>query len=390
MQPMKVLVNATPLLAPLTGIGQYMNHLFGAINTVDGIELQMHYGLRVTKGFPGLPIAKREGDGAVRLGNFAQKLIPRHRTLRRMVERVAFGYQSARLGNSILYHEPNYIALPHKGPLVLTVCDMSCFDLPESHPKERVALMRRDMPASIKRADHILVISESSRAALQRWFDVDPARITTTYLAADSRFRPQSAQQLEAKMRVLGLKAGGYVLCVGTLEPRKNLDTLLSAYLGLPTRLRQHFPLVLAGVAGWKIQDLLRKLETLRNDGTVKLLGYVPDAEMPALYAGAAAFCYPSRYEGFGLPALEAMACAVPVLTCNQTSLPEVVGDSGLMVDPDDVDGMRERLLLLLEDRVFANDLGMRGCIRAANFSWERCARETIAVYEKVLEQNAC
>jgi alpha-1,3-rhamnosyl/mannosyltransferase len=385
---MKVLVNATPLLAPLTGIGQYIRHLFGAIEAHGGVELHMRYGLRIKKGFPE-PRPETVGEGGpARLNDFAQRFLPRYRTLRRIAERVSFGYQSSKLDASMLYHEPNYVALPHKGPMVLTVCDMSCFDLPETHPKERVELMQRDMPASIQRADHILVISEATRAALQRCFNVDSQCITTTYLAADSRFKPQSAQQIQAQMALLGLTAGGYVLCVGTLEPRKNLGTLFSAYTGLPASLRRRFPLVLAGIEGWKTHDLLRKVETLRDCATVHQLGYVPEVLMPALYAGAAAFCYPSRYEGFGLPALEAMACGVPVLTCNQTSLPEVVGDAGLMVDPDDVDSMRERLRSLLEDRVFAAELGMRGHIRAATFSWERCARQTISVYEQVLTNH--
>lgn len=385
---MKVLVNATPLLAPLTGIGQYIRHLFGAIERISSVDLWMHYGLSVRKGFHEPPLYPSGRAGPARLNDLAKRFLPRYRRLRRMVERATFDYQSARIGAPVLYHEPNYVAMTRKGPLVLTVHDMSCFDLPESHPKERVELMQRDMPASIQRADHILVVSEATRAALQRCFNVDSQCITTTYLAADSRFKPQSAQQIQAQMALLGLTAGGYVLCVGTLEPRKNLGTLFSAYTGLPASLRRRFPLVLAGIEGWKTHDLLRKVETLRDCATVHQLGYVPEVLMPALYAGAAAFCYPSRYEGFGLPALEAMACGVPVLTCNQTSLPEVVGDAGLMVDPDDVDSMRERLRSLLEDRVFAAELGMRGHIRAATFSWERCARQTISVYEQVLTNH--
>jgi alpha-1,3-rhamnosyl/mannosyltransferase len=233
------------------------------------------------------------------------------------------------------------------------------------------------------------VISEATSVALQHWFKVDPARISTTYLAADARFMPRPPETLRPALAQFGLEAQGYVLCVGTLEPRKNLATLFAAYAGLPAALRQRFPLVVAGMAGWRTEGLMQSAADLISSQQVRLLGYVPDDVMPLLYAGAAAFCYPSRYEGFGLPPLEAMACGVPVLTSNRTSLPEVVGDAGLMVDPDDVDGMRERLRQMLEDEAFAQALGQRGLLRSRLFTWERCAQETFAVYEKVLQQRS-
>jgi len=270
----------------------------------------------------------------------------------------------------------------------VTVCDLSCFDHPQTHPKERVEMMQRNMPAAMAKADHIIVISEATGAALQRWFNVDKSRITNTYLAADPRFQPQSADDLAPALASLGLTTEAYVLCVGTLEPRKNLTTLFLAYGGLPVALRQRYPLVVAGMSGWNTEALLTSAEDLIRRGELRLLGYVADALIPSLYAGAAAFCYPSRYEGFGLPALEAMASGVPVITSNQTSLPEVVGDAGLMLDPDDVDSLREQLQRLLEDRVFAKKLGQRGLVRSRVFSWERCARETFAVYEKVMRQR--
>jgi alpha-1,3-rhamnosyl/mannosyltransferase len=250
--------------------------------------------------------------------------------------------------------------------------------------------MQRDMPPAIEKADHIIVISEASGAALRRWFNVDPARITNTYLAADPRFEPRSAEALAPVLASLGLTRGGYVLSVGTLEPRKNLATLFAAYGGLPADLRQRFPLVVAGMKGWGTEGLMKSAQSLIQRGELRLLGYVEDELIPPLYAGAAAFCYPSRYEGFGLPALEAMASGVPVLTSNRTSLPEVVGDAGIMVDPDDVDGMRERLRELLEDRAYAENLGRLGLARAQTFSWDRCARETFSVYQQVMLQRGC
>jgi alpha-1,3-rhamnosyl/mannosyltransferase len=159
---------------------------------------------------------------------------------------------------------------------------------------------------------------------------------------------------------------------------------LFAAFARLPKPLRQRFPLVVVGMKGWKYDDLLGNAQALVNDGELRFLGYVDDAQMPAIYAGAAVFCYPSRYEGFGLPALEAMSAGVPVLTSNATSLPEVVGDAGLMVDPDDVGSMSDSLALLLQDSHVCDQLTQRGIARAGAFSWDRCAQETANVYQQV------
>lgn len=384
---MKILVNGTPLLAPLTGIGQYIRHLFTAMEKISEAEVQMYCGGRWGKGMS-MPSAA-SSQAVQRTYGFLRRFIPRPRGFRRLVEKAVFAYRTHSDLDGALYHEPNYVPLPYKGPLVLTVCDLSCFDHPETHPVERVRLMQRDLPAAIERADHIIVISQASGDALRRWFNVDPARITNTYLAADPRFKPRSADMLAPVLSGLGLVPGEYVLSVGTLEPRKNLATLFAAYAGLPSALRKRYPLVVAGMNGWHSEGLMRSARELIERGELRLLGYVADELIPPLYAGAAAFGYPSRYEGFGLPALEAMASGVPVITGNLTSLPEVVGDAGIMVAPDDVDSMREGLRQLLEDRVCAEDFARRGLARAQTFSWDRCAQETFAVYTQVMQQRA-
>lgn len=383
---MNILVNGTPLLAPLTGIGQYIRHLFTAMENIPEANFYMYYGARCEQGMrlPS-PSASRTVQ---RTYGLIQRFVPRHRSLRRIAEKAVFSYYTKKSFGGCLYHEPNYVPLPYDGPLVLTVCDLSCFDHPETHPAERVELMQRDMPPAIEKADHIIVISEASGAALQRWFNVDSKRITNTYLAADPRFRPRPHAELSAPLASLGLVPGQYVLCVGTLEPRKNLSTLFAAYAGLPAELRKRYPLAVAGMSGWHTDSLLKSAEELVRKGELRLLGYVADDLVPLLYAGAAAFGYPSRYEGFGLPALEAMASGIPVITSNRTSLPEVVGNDGFMVDPDDVDGMREKLRELLEDRALAEELGERGLLRSRGFSWDRCARETFSVYQQVMKQR--
>lgn len=383
---MKVIVNGTLLLAPLTGIGQYIRHLFTAMERLPQADVLMYYGGRCERGVR-LPNATTT-KAVQRAHGLLSRLVPRPRTMRRLVERSLFRYHTRGGLNDVIYHEPSSIAMPYRGPLVLTICDLSCFDHPETHPAERVRLMQRDMPAAIERADQIIVISEATRLALQRWFNVDSQRISTTYLAADPRFRPHKKQELSSGLHTLGLACGAYVLCVGTLEPRKNLSVLFSAYAELPATLRRRFPLVVAGMSGWSTEGLMRSAAKLIERNELRLLGYVQDELIPVLYAGAAAFCYPSRYEGFGLPALEAMASGIPVVTANQTSLPEVVGQAGIMVEPDDVDGMREALHRLLEDRAFARDLAALGLERSQLFSWDKCARETVGVYEKVMQKR--
>ena len=380
---MKILVNGTILLAPLTGIGQYVRHLFNAMDKLENAEIRMFYGLRCEQGTN--PPSAASAQAAQQGYALAKRFLPRPRSIKKLAERALFRHHTRRGSGNELYHEPNFIPLPYDGPVVVTIHDMSCFDCPQSHPAERVQLMQRELPAAIEKADHIVVVSSATGEALSKWFNVDSKRITVIHHAADPRFQPAAYDTLKPALTRLGLEPGGYVLSLGTLEPRKNLITLFAAYAALPTALRQRYPLAVAGAKGWHTHGLLKSATELVQRGELRLLGYVTDDLIPPLYAGAAAFCYPSRYEGFGLPVLEAMASGVPVITSNTTSLPEVVGDAGLTVNPDDVDGLREHLQQLLEDQTYANHLGQRGLVRSRLFSWDRCAKETFNVYEKVM-----
>lgn len=380
---MDILVNGIPLLAPMTGIGQYIRGLFFAMDALPDTHLHVCLGLRCESAMrlpsPGVT---RSMQGAYGL---ARRLLPNPRALKCFVEAAAFRHHARRMPAGCLYHEPNFLPQPFAGPTVLTVHDLSCFDHPEAHPAERVRIMERDLPGALQRADHIIVVSEATGRELCRRFGLPPERLSVTPLAADGRFRPMAVQESAPQLAELGLAPGGYVLAVGTLEPRKNLPTLFAAYAALPAALRRRFPLVVAGMQGWHCEALLQSAQQLLARGELRLLGYVADALIPALYAGAAAFVYPSRYEGFGLPPLEAMACGVPVIAANRTSLPEVVGDAGILLDPDDVDAFRANLQRLLEDETEARQLAARGLERAASFSWARCARQTRAVYEQVV-----
>jgi glycosyltransferase involved in cell wall biosynthesis len=175
-----------------------------------------------------------------------------------------------------------------------------------------------------------------------------------------------------------------FVLFVGTLEPRKNLMRLVQAYAGLPASVRRHVSLVIAGGPGWLSETLRREVAERGLADRVRFIGYVRDEDMAPLYSLATVFAYPSLYEGFGLPVLEAMACGVPVLTSNVSSLPEVAGGAAVLVAPTDVDAIADGLTQLLDDTALAAKLVARGLEWSTNFSWDRCARETLAVYESV------
>lgn len=384
---MKLLVNGIPLLSPLTGIGQYTRQLCSELVRQPDIDLLMSYGMRYERG---LHLPSASTTRSLQAGySLLRKILPRPRQLKRLVEETRFTWTSRRiLREGYLYHEPNLLPLPYEGPTVITLHDLSCFDHPETHPEERVSIMHRELPPAVERVDHIIVISEATRRAVQQRFGVDDSRITVTLLAADPRFAPRPADSLRAALAELALSPGGYLLSVGTLEPRKNLTTLFEAYAGLPDAVRQRYPLVVVGMPGWRTEGLMASAQQLVSRGELRFMGYVDDAVLPLLYAGAAAFAYPSRYEGFGLPPLEAMACGVPVLASSATSLPEVVGDAGLLADPDDVDAMRAGLLRLLDDRAGAQQLAAAGLARAAGFSWARCAAETCAVYRQVAARH--
>jgi alpha-1,3-rhamnosyl/mannosyltransferase len=181
-----------------------------------------------------------------------------------------------------------------------------------------------------------------------------------------------------------GLRHGGYALCVSTLEPRKKIAHLLQAYQCLPQRLREQTPLILIGSRGWLSEQLQQEIERLAQQGWLRYLGFVPEADLPALYAGARTFIYPSSYEGFGLPVLEAMASGVPVVTSNRSSLPEVTKGAALLVDPDDIDALSRSIEAGLSDQPWRDGAIASGLAVAQGFTWDRCIEQTVHVYKNI------
>jgi glycosyltransferase involved in cell wall biosynthesis len=242
-------------------------------------------------------------------------------------------------------------------------------------------------PPSLRRADRVITISEFVRQEVIRLCGVDPDRVTAIPLAADARFRPAEPEAVARFRRERELPAR-FILYMGTLQPRKNIETLVRAYVQLRQDGHLEQALVLAGGRGWQYESIFALVRQLGLESQVHFPGFVPDEEQALWYTAADIFAFPSLYEGFGLPPLEAMACGTPVVASTSSSLPEVVGDAGVLVEPTDVGGLATTLRHLLDDEGRRVRMRKAGLVRAASFSWRRMAEETVQVYDEVLRRR--
>jgi glycosyltransferase involved in cell wall biosynthesis len=271
-----------------------------------------------------------------------------------------------------------------RGPTVVTVYDLSFLRFPEVFNRANRLYLGTFTPPSLRRADRVITISESARQDVIELCGVPPERVTPILLAADERFHPAPPDDVLA-FRARHNLPERFVLYLGTLEPRKNVETLVRAYGALRSQGSDDHLLVLAGPRGWQYEPIFELVETLGLSESVRFPGFVPADEQVLWYSSATVFAFPSRYEGFGLPLLEAMACGTPVVSSSASSLPEVVGDAGLLVDPSDVEGLSAALRQLLEDEPRRKALAAAGRARASELSWRRMASETVQVYREVL-----
>jgi glycosyltransferase involved in cell wall biosynthesis len=283
-----------------------------------------------------------------------------------------------------VFHGPNFFLPACAEVGVATVHDLSVFKYPETHPAERIRQFERDFKASMARAAHLITDSEATRQEVIDFLAWPGEKITAVPLGASSQFAPKTAEVLVPGLNKYGLTPKGYTLCVSTLEPRKKIANLLQAYQCLPQSLREQYPLVLIGDTGWLSEALHREIDRLAGRGWLHYLGFVPEADLPLLYAGARSFVYPSVYEGFGLPVLEAMASGVPVVASIFSSLPELTQGSALLLNPEDVDALARGIhTSLCNDDWRANAIDA-GLAVAQTYSWDRCVEQTVAVYQKI------
>jgi len=347
------------------GIGTYVENMvreFGRLDHEDAYCL-FHCGQAGSVRIPG--------------GGFTERKLPGGR------KALGLGWHSLGLprlewftGPLDLVHAPGLVIPGSRAPLVVTVHDLCVVKFPGWFPRRWQAFHSRGLALAMKRASAILVDSESTFMDLLELYPGSGKRVRVVPLGVEAPAQCDP-ERVQASLRRMGI-TGEFALFVGTLEPRKNLPRLIEAF----GRVAGERTLVLAGAPGWGYQDVLEAAE--RSGSRVKLMGYVGPLELEALFAGATLFAYPSLYEGFGLPVLEAMARGVPVLTSNISSLAEVGEGACLMVDPQDLDSMAEGLQDLLSDAGLRERLRAAGREKAAGYTWEKTARATLAAYREV------
>ncbi len=283
-----------------------------------------------------------------------------------------------------LVHAPNYFLPDWAERGIATIHDLSVFKFPETHPAARIAAFEENFASTISRARLILTDCEWIRRELIEFTGLAADRVRAIPLGVGPEFRPRSAETLDAALRAHGLAPGRYGLCVSTLEPRKRIDRLLTAWQMLPSALRARYPLVIAGSTGWQNSALLDQIETGLREGWLIYPGFVTNEDLPLIYAGARVFAYPSRYEGFGLPPLEAMASGVPTLIAGNTCLTEVAGEAALVIDPEDAEAFSAAIARALEDTAWREQAIDAGIQQAAQYSWAKCATRTVDAYDDV------
>ncbi len=265
--------------------------------------------------------------------------------------------------------------------IVVTVHDIAYDRHPELFTRAEVARFRLLVPLTVRRAAAVLTVSEFSKRDIVRRYLVPPERVVVAPDAADPMFRPLHDQARLAAVRERYGTGDDYILCVGNLQPRKNLRALIDAYVRLRRAGATRHRLVLVGRKAWLHDDIFAAARDSGYADQLVFTGYVPDADLVALYNAAAVFVYPSLFEGFGLPPLEAMACGAPVVCSNTSAFPEVVGDAALIVDPRDPEALAAAIATVLGDVNMRTDLVIAGLRRAAQFSWETTARTIVSTY---------
>jgi glycosyltransferase involved in cell wall biosynthesis len=371
---MNLIINSIPLLSPITGIGRYTYEIAKKLQDKTELDIDYYYGY----------ISKNLFNYSSDYHSLKslKSILSKNKVLKKIIRKGLSFYTKFHNKTYDLYWEPNFIPLKNikTKKLITSVHDFSFELYKEYHPKERIEYFENNFYRNIIKSNEIICFSEFIKKEILDRLDFKEEQVHVIYHGIDhDLFRVYDNLSLDI---VLPDK---FLFCVGSIEPRKNLLGLLKAYSNLSARYKKEYKLVLAGFKGWnnkEIMDLINK-----NKKYIYYLGYISDIELAKVYNLASLFIYPSFYEGFGLPPLEAMACGTPVITSNVSSLPEVGGDAVIYCNPYDVEDIKNKIEMVLNDENGQKQMIEKGLQRAKQFTWEKAAKEHLRVFEEILDK---
>ncbi|WP_245647710.1 glycosyltransferase family 4 protein [Novosphingobium lentum] len=370
---------AVDALGPeLTGVGRYCWELTSRLPHFSGVESMSFW-----RGFDAVP------DPACLLqpaSSSGRRKFGWRRRAKRVAVRLGLRSRTAdwpKMAGIDVFHGPNFMLPPWVERGVMTIHDLSVFRYPETHPPARIAAYEREFQSSLGRCTHIITPTQTVCDEVMAFTGMGAHMVSAVHMGVGGHFEPWPAARRNPVLTRLGLPATGYGLTISALEPRKRIDRLLEAWRGLDPALRRTVPLVIAGASGWNNDGLRGAIASAASEGWVIPLGYVAEGDLPAIYSGATLFIYPSLYEGFGLPPIEAMASGVPTIVANTSCLPEVTGGAAMLVDPDDRAGFTTALERGMLDEAWRSGAILRGLAVASAYSWEECVEKTLEVYRR-------
>jgi O-antigen biosynthesis alpha-1,3-mannosyltransferase len=387
---MKVILGCDPLLQPLTGIGNYTYRLgLGLKESKEVSDLRLFaHGKFFSLGLLE-PQKITDSDNTINQEGITSKIrrvlasstiiVKVYQLLLPLINRIALQNFS-----QYIYHSPNFILPNFEGKKIVTIHDLSTIRFPEYHPKARVAFINKAIADAIEVADHIITDSEFVRSEIVELYGVNLDNITAIGLGADSYFKPRNVNECAEVLSSYEIEFGQYFLFVSTIEPRKNIENLLDAYILFRKKNRCKYPLILIGGKGWNNERIFEKISSLEAKGWVKYLGYLPQNHIPLIYSGARALLFPSTYEGFGLPVLEAMQSGIPVMTSINSSMSEITQDKALLIDPQNIEAIVKAIVELATNDELVGQLSAGGIERSRDFSWDIKVKKTLDIYKKL------
>lgn len=391
---MKIILATDPIFWPLTGIGKYTLEIARRYCSEPRLSDIRFFNLGRWRSVHEIQQLSDESSGGsskssskITIFGTLRKSLSNNGLVVNAYSRISpyfFKQKLKSYSKDYIYHSPNFMLPQFDGKKVATFHDLSILKYPEFHPRPRVRFLHPEILKAAQNADHIITDSEGVRQEVIEFFAKSPEEVTAIPLASALTDGSPDPVLLDSFLKCHSLVKQNFFLFVSSIEPRKNINRILDAYESLSPALRKQYPLVLTGSSGWKSEDILKRINLLSESGQVRYLGYTSDLELKYLYCAAGTLVFPSIYEGFGLPIIEAQAMGVPVITSNISCMPETAGGAALFVDPYDVDAISGALEKVMLDEDLRNILKKEGLKNAGRFSWDETATRTLDVYSRL------